>query len=162
MGASMAYSSHLCQEPSFIKGTKGLYPPCTLPYMRSDQSNEVLIVNILALMKAKGWSARELAKYSKVSDRMIGKILKSVSNPTTETLDKLACAFGIDAWQLLVPGITELLTKESHLGDVIHTYVDTDDDGRRVMESTAAYVTKRKEVPVNDPNGQPHKKRSGS
>lgn len=47
----------------------------------------------------------QVAAKSGCSQTTVGRILNKQMDPTTEMLEKLAGAFGLSAWQLLVPGL---------------------------------------------------------
>lgn len=160
---SMAYSSQPCQGLSFAARNKGRVLTSSLLGMhKRESSSAVLIANLRALMAARGWkSNRELAKASKVSDRMIGKVLNGESVPTTDTMDKLGAAFGVAAWQLMIPGVADLLGRDSRMEELFDAYLRADNEGRRVMENTADYVARRQEAPANDPSRPEKKKGNG-
>lgn len=65
--------------------------------------------NVRRLMDQHGWSQRKLAEASGLSQAGIGYLLRYKDgqdrHPTTETIDGLAKAFELDAWQLFVPNL---------------------------------------------------------
>lgn len=122
-------------------------------------SNVTVIENISALKLMHGWSNRTLAKKSGVSDRMIGKILNGESEPTTTTIDKIANAFEIESWHLMIPNFRPELFSKNRFQRVLHAYTDTDNDGRKVMETQADYIAKKE--PSNDTDIE-HKKNTGT
>ena len=67
----------------------------------------VLRENLLALMKNnadEGQSA--LSRRSKVAQSTIGRILaEKGENARVETVERIANAYGLHAWQLLIPGL---------------------------------------------------------
>ena len=67
----------------------------------------VLAINLKALMKIKGGpnSQSALGKKSGVAQATIGRILNEESAASIETVDDLARAYGLEGWQLLVPGM---------------------------------------------------------
>lgn len=68
----------------------------------------VLRTNLQALMDLKGGpnSQGELHRKSGVAQATIGRILsKGGNNARIETIDKLAKAYGLEGWQLLVAGM---------------------------------------------------------
>lgn len=68
---------------------------------------ETLAANLQRLMDAdKELSTQSaVAKRAKVDQRAIGRILNRENEPTTEKLAKLAKAFDLEPWQLLVPDL---------------------------------------------------------
>jgi len=68
----------------------------------------VLAQNLKALMRAKAGpkSQMGLGKKSSVAQATIGRILsQGGENARIETVAKLAKAYGLEAWQLMVPGM---------------------------------------------------------
>lgn len=68
----------------------------------------MLAQNLKALLEHKDGpkSQSELFRKSKVAQATIGRILgEEGENARIETIDKLAKAFGLEGWQLLVPGM---------------------------------------------------------
>lgn len=86
---------------------------CTLAHNRFVKTDDftpraVLRQNIKALMGTKDGPKTQasLAKASGVAQATIGRILKERGeNARMETVDKLAKAFGLAGWQLLVAGL---------------------------------------------------------
>jgi transcriptional regulator with XRE-family HTH domain len=50
-------------------------------------------------------SQPKVAAESKVGQTSIGRILRGEQSPTLDVVDKLARAFGLEAWQMLVPDL---------------------------------------------------------
>jgi len=73
---------------------------------------EIVSANLRALMldsdMAK-WGGEPnqsmLAKLSGADQRMIGRVLAQELSPTVDMLEKLARAFGLHAWQMLIPDL---------------------------------------------------------
>lgn len=70
-------------------------------------TNAVLSANLKALMAAsKGLSSQAaLGRKCKLDQRTIGRIVLMEHSPTLRQLDKLARAFQLAPWQLLVPNL---------------------------------------------------------
>jgi len=77
--------------------------------------------------------------------------------------ERIANALGFELWQLQMPGFRPDIIKGENFDRLYHAYLDTDEAGRRVMETTADYVTTHKQ-PGNDggANGGKGKASSGS
>lgn len=97
--------------------------------------------NLATLMKWKGWNQTELARRSGVSQRHISDILKGLTDPTTEMVEKLAGAFAVQSWQMMMSDITEDLLTSTDLQIVVATYVSTP-AGRRLIDGAAEMVRK--------------------
>lgn len=123
---------------------------------------ETLRKNVQTLKDLTGWSLNEIAKRAGggVSDKTIGNILNKVYMPGIDKLTCIASAFGLEAYHLLMPDFRPDMIKNGRFDRLYHAYVNADDDGRRVMEATAEYVTKH--PTANDPKGGAPEKRSGS
>lgn len=67
---------------------------------------ETLAQNVLALMESRKMTAdAQLAKCAGVDQKTIWRIKNKTQAPTTEKLELIARAFGLHAWQLLIPGL---------------------------------------------------------
>ena len=68
--------------------------PAAVAQLRGFDQNFVLAAEIIALRKAKGLTQNALADLSGVQQADISKIERGVSNPTWQTLGKIASALG--------------------------------------------------------------------
>jgi len=93
----------------------------------------VLSENIQALLREHGWSKRKLSQHCGVSDRYIATIITQEHRPTAEVVQKIAEAFGIQAWELMLPGLAISLAKTGVLSDLILDFM-------RASESARAYI----------------------
>lgn len=102
-------------------------------------SKQILSENLKALLKSRGWSARELSRQTNgdVSDRYIGMILNCEYNASVEVLDQLAKAFRLQGWQLMVPGVPADQGAASHFNMVVTSYLTADEDSRSYIEHVA-------------------------
>ena len=114
--------------------------------METTSSASTVITNITNLKRQMKLSNRDLARLSGLSDRMIGKILNGESEPTTNSLDKIATALRIRSWQLMLPDLDPSAIHGEKLDNLCHAYLLADNAGRRVMESTADYLTTHKQT----------------
>ena len=73
--------------------------------------NETVAANLRALMLHAGMEKKgepnqsDLARASGANQRTVGRILAREQSPTVEMLETIARAFGLHAWQLLIPGL---------------------------------------------------------
>lgn len=78
--------------------------------MRHDP-NQTVAANLRALMLHAGMANKgepnqsELARASGADQRTVGRILSRNQSPTVEMLETIARAFGLRAWQLLIPDL---------------------------------------------------------
>lgn len=72
------------------------------------------------------------------------KTLNNVVNgrhaPTLETLQKIADAFGIEVWQLLLPEFHAGLLLDPQIGRVMRAYATADEEGREMFTRTASLI----------------------
>ncbi len=69
---------------------------------------QTLAENLVRLMHhddAHPITQAELARRSKVDQRYIGRLLNAEFNASVKVLEKLAKAFDLQPWQILVPGL---------------------------------------------------------
>lgn len=97
--------------------------------------------NLALLMKWKGWNQTEVSRRSEVSQRHISDVLRGLTDPTTEIIEKLAGAFGVQVWQMVMGDITEELLTSTDLRLIVETYISTP-AGRKLIEGAAEMVRK--------------------
>ena len=61
----------------------------------------IVALNVLEVLKAKGWSQKDLAEKMKVSSQQVNKILKGQQNLTLETISKLETALEISLIEII-------------------------------------------------------------
>jgi transcriptional regulator with XRE-family HTH domain len=61
----------------------------------------MVAVNVLEVLKAKGWSQKDLAEKMKVSSQQVNKILKGQQNLTLETISKLETTLEISLIEII-------------------------------------------------------------
>ena len=68
---------------------------------------KTLAANLAALMQASSEmpSQSAVAKRAGMDQRTVGRILNEEHSPTITQLERLARAFGLEPWQLLVPSL---------------------------------------------------------
>jgi transcriptional regulator with XRE-family HTH domain len=85
----------------------------------SDEASSILAANLAALMAASKelTSQGKVGKRAGIDQRTVGRIRNQENPPTLEQVSKLAKAFGLEVWQLFVPGLNPsnppMLTHES-------------------------------------------------
>ena len=116
-------------------------------------STDIFINNLNKLISLLDWSNRRLSKESGVSDRLIGMYRNKESSPSIDKAEKLAKALGYELWQMQMPDFDPESLADGTFERLYHTFVTSDEDGRRVLESTAEYINRAQEGAHNDPNG---------
>ena len=112
-------------------------------------SVNIFIANMETMLKRKQWSNRALSTKSGVSDRLIGMYRNSDSTPSIEKAEKIAKALGFELWQMQMPDFNPEIIETDGFARIYQAYIGTDEDGRKVMESTAAYLSSHKGEPIS-------------
>lgn len=102
------------------------------------QPKEIISGNLRALMDLHEWSERLLAAKSKVSQKTVNKVLNQESAATVETTEKLAKAFGLNGWQLMLPDLPTDLLDSPSLQQLFENYVSSSGAGREYIHRIAA------------------------
>lgn len=104
--------------------------------------------NVLRLKERRGWSLAALARRAGVSKSALGYLV-NWSDPndrhaTMETVEAIARAFEIEAWQLMVPDSPIELLESKRFRTMIENYRAAPDAGKlqieRVAESEIRYA----------------------
>ena len=101
--------------------------------------------NLAALMEAAGYRQKQLAAKSGLSQRSISNLLRPDRghSPTLESVSKVAAAFGLKAWQMMIPGQDVAALKPNRVDKLLENYIQSDEAGRqhieRASETEAAY-----------------------
>lgn len=104
--------------------------------------------NVRRLMEDAGLSQRDLAQRAGISQRAVGYLVnyqdEQDRHPTTQTVEAVARAFGIETWLLMMPGLPLELVKSKRFEKLIENYRDAPDAGRaqveRIAESEVKYA----------------------
>jgi transcriptional regulator with XRE-family HTH domain len=96
-----------------------------------------LATNLRHLMDLRGYSEAALARISDVSQKGINKILNQKGSATLDTLDKLAAAFGLNSWHLLMPDLPEELLSSKSLEKLYSSYRKAGPEGRKYIDHVA-------------------------
>lgn len=97
----------------------------------------VLARNLRHLMRSRKWNQAELSKRSKVSQRTISNILTNEKVPTLDTVDKIASAFGLNLWHLIMPKLIEDLESDTSIRLVYEQFFQANDQGKHFILSVA-------------------------
>jgi transcriptional regulator with XRE-family HTH domain len=97
----------------------------------------VLARNLRYLMGDRGWDQVDLAKKSGVSQKTVSNILGEIKVPTLDTVDKLASAFGLNLWHLILPTLVEDLKSPTSIRELYAAFSTSNDQGRQFILSVA-------------------------
>lgn len=105
------------------------------------ETARALAGNLTRLMKLNNLTQAELARRSGVGQSTISGLLDSnnliESNPSTETLEKLAEQFGMPVWQLLIPEMPADLVSSQRVTKLVENYRDAPEAGRTHVDRVA-------------------------
>ena len=99
-------------------------------------TKELLAENLDAFMEANNLEPPQLEKKSDVSKRMIQYILSQGKTASIETTEKLANAFGLHAWQLLIPGM-QTSTNGEELTKLVQNFMNSNKEGKDYITKVA-------------------------
>lgn len=112
-------------------------PRCgnTLKDMGKKRAAELLAENLKRLMEADAdlSNGPKLAKASGVSQKTINNIERARKDPRLSSIEKIARAYGTEAYLFLTPGDENLL-------QIVLAYTQTDARGRELLQSAADAV----------------------
>ena len=100
-------------------------------------TKRVLSRNLRHLMKMRDWTQQDLSKKSGVSQRTISNMLTEEKVPTLDTVDKVAAAFGLNLWHMIMPKLVEDLENGSSIRGLIDDYFGSDPAGKRLILQVA-------------------------
>jgi transcriptional regulator with XRE-family HTH domain len=87
---------------------------------------QTLVHNLNMLLNKTNISISELSRRSGVTGRMIHYILNGERTPSVDIAGKLAGAFGLTGWQLIMPSLPYDLAKTGELDKLIENYSHCD------------------------------------
>lgn len=82
----------------------------------------VFAANVKTLMERRKLNQVQLAAKAGVSQRHISNVLRQIHEPSTEIIEKLAAAFGLPGWLLMVPNLPPDLLDSTELLSVVERY----------------------------------------
>lgn len=89
-----------------------------------DSIREVLATNTRTLMERRGWKQTQLAAKAGISQTHIGNVLRQEVEPTSKIISGLAKAFGIQAYQLLIPGLPPDILDSREVPNLLQSYLE--------------------------------------
>lgn len=110
--------------------------------MARQATRDNLVGNLQWLMTTTGWNQVEVAKRSGVSQKSISKILRREMVPTIELADKLAAAFGLSGWHIIMPDLPRDLVGSTSLERLFKDFISSDQAGRELIQHVAAREAK--------------------
>jgi len=103
-----------------------------------DQASRFAVArNLLALMEERAWKQTDLAGRSGVGQSTISAILRREKAASVDTLDRIAAAFGLAAWQLLMPMLTNEPEATARVLELCQHFSVSSADGRALIAQVA-------------------------
>lgn len=131
-------------------GTMVLLAAFTISVMEKRlPTKTILAANLRYLMKDREWDQTDLGKKSGVSQKTVSNILNEQKVPGLDTVDKLAGAFGLNLWHLILPGLIEDLQSPTSIREVYEAFRQTSDKGKQFILSVAEREADRDKKIVN-------------
>lgn len=103
-------------------------------------SAQVIAQNIKVLMAADDLSQAALGRKAGVAQTLLSGLLSredGIKNPQSSTLDKIADAFGIEPWKLLVPDADADFLKGKSIETLVENFASCGTEGRSAILRTA-------------------------
>lgn len=66
-------------------------------------SRETLALNMIRLRRDRGWSQESLGAEAGLHRTFVAHMERQVRNPSLNSIEKIAAAFGIQVWEILRP-----------------------------------------------------------
>ena len=106
-------------------------------------SPDAVARNLRLLLDHNKWSEHKLATKSGIAQKTINNILNEESSPTVATTSRLASAFRVDGWVLMLPNMPADISTHS-LNELVDHYSKASPEGReyikRIAEKEAGYT----------------------
>lgn len=105
-------------------------------------SAQTIARNIRLLMNEHGMSQAALGRKAGVAQTLLSALLSredgiGIKNPQSSTVDKIADAFGVQPWKLLVPGADLSFLQDGSVETLIDHFTSCGAEGRRSILRTA-------------------------
>lgn len=78
-----------------------------LPRRRRRSARETLAINLVVMRRSRGWSQEDLALEAELHRTFVAHVERGARNIALDNLEKLARALGVEAFQLLVPQVSD-------------------------------------------------------
>lgn len=91
----------------------------------SDSIQDVFVENVKRLMERRGWRQEQLGEKSGISQSHIGNLLRKQHAPSPKKIDRIAAAFGLPGWLLLVPDLPVDILDSKQLPELLAEYLQT-------------------------------------
>ena len=110
---------------------------------------EVLSRNLAFLMALRGWNQVETAKRAHVDQKVISYVLRQAKTPGLDVVDKIAAAFGLNLWHLIMPTLPDDLTAPTSIREIYDEFFACDSEGKKLIAQIAHIAHQRTETQNN-------------
>jgi transcriptional regulator with XRE-family HTH domain len=98
------------------------------------QTERFIAANLRLLMKLAKHSERDLEKISGVSQKTINNILHARGEAKIPTVEKLANAYGLRGWQLMMKTLgKEASNPGSTIGALLDAFLSANEEGQKII-----------------------------
>lgn len=98
------------------------------------ETERIIAANLRTLMKHAKHSERDLEKLSGVSQKTINNVLHARGEAKIPTVDKIAQAYGLHGWQLMMKSLPHDLTKPgSTVSALVENFIAASDEGQKII-----------------------------
>lgn len=126
--------------------------PITLICMgkKSDDLRDNLATNVRFLMADRGWNQVQTAKKAGVSQKSVSNILNRRKDAQLSVIEKLATAFGLSAWHLILPDLDKEIIGNGRVDRLLLDYMRASASGRDIISRIAEHEANYGEEPEHN------------
>lgn len=106
---------------------------------KSEDLREILARNVRFLMADRGWKQLETAKKAGLSQKTISNILNRRKDTQLSYVEKLAGAFGLSPWHLMLPELDKEVIGNGRVDRLLLDFISASDHGRDVISRIAEH-----------------------
>lgn len=112
--------------------------------MRRALPRETLARNLRYLMDREHLSEQACAKRAGVSQKSVNNVLHHRTTTSLDIVDKLAAAFGLQGWHLILPNLPDELIGSNSIAQLYEAYSSATPEGRELIDHIAEREARRK------------------
>jgi transcriptional regulator with XRE-family HTH domain len=96
-------------------------------------TRETVAENVKALLRLREWSQAELGRQAGLPTRTVNSVVNKEGACTVETAEKIANAFGLSGWHLLIPSLPDELLDSPTLSRLVEAYARVNGESRDLI-----------------------------
>lgn len=93
-----------------------------MPRTSKRECSLVIAANVRVMMKRRDWTQEQLAKRAGVSQTHVGNVLRAQHAPSADVIERIAGAFGVPPYLLLVPDLAPEMLDSPELPLLVERY----------------------------------------